>query len=575
MEMFRRSKDTKVAEHTSTLTELLLRKRWVSHADVEQAAAEQDGAGMPIGELLVSRGALERRHLTLALAEHFELPAFDPKTRVEPEATQLVPKSFADQYLLLPLRVDAAASKLTVAVSMPQNSDLVGYVEQRCGYELDLTVADSGTLREAIADAYGSMDGIERHLEAFDDARGEIGESSQAVAEIQAITEDAPVVRIVNILIAEGLRQRASDIHIEPEETHVRVRYRVDGTLREVQQLPAKLAAALASRIKVMASLDIVERHRSQDGQCVATVDGRQVDVRVATAETLWGEKIVLRLLDRQKAVIDLGELGMPADTAAAWRHVISVPFGLVVVAGPTGAGKTTTLYASLNELDRRTRNITTIEDPVEYIFPGIVQMPIKQSAGRTFADGLRAILRQDPDVVLVGEVRDQETAEIASQAALTGHAVFCSVHATDCVSTVFRFLDMGVESYLIAPALEAIVSQRLVRRICRACAVQYTPPPQELAVYRYLTGSDRSVFWHGAGCTTCSGTGYFERVGIYELLRVTDDLRNMIAMHAQQSDLRDAALNSGMVTLLQAALRKVEENETTISEVVRTVYSG
>lgn len=566
-----------IGEHASTLTDLLLRSKCITLEDVESAAAVQSSTGLLMGELLVSRGALSAAALTKGMSDYFGIEAYNPSEVPSRSAVQLVPRQIATDYVVLPISVEGKGDGdvLRVAMARAQDAELINFLEHQTGKRVVPLVAATSQILEAIPEAYGSLSAMGKHVEAFDAATGHRIAERDKREELESITENAPVVRIVSILIAEGLRQRASDIHIEPEEDHVRIRYRIDGTLQEVQKLPGKMGPALASRIKVMCDLDIVERHRSQDGQMVVSADGREVDVRVATAETLWGEKIVMRLLDRARSIVGMEELGMPDWMVEAYRQVTRIPFGLVVVAGPTGAGKTTTLYASLNELDRRTRNITTIEDPVEYVFPGIVQMPIKEAAGRTFASGLRAVLRQDPDVVLIGEVRDRETAEIASQAALTGHTVFCSLHATDCVSAVFRFLDMGVESYLISPALEGIVSQRLVRRICTQCVVAYEPAPYELSVYQYLTGSDRNVFWRGAGCNHCSGTGYYERVGIYEFLRLDDNIRNLIVRSAPQNEIREAANEAGMVTLLQSAVQKVDEGITTIEEVIRTVYGG
>ncbi|MBX7158704.1 MAG: GspE/PulE family protein [Acidimicrobiia bacterium] len=556
--------------------ELLLKRKLVRREELDAALAHQaQSPGNRIGEILVELGYLQPSQLTRTLAELYGVPAYEVGTRCEPDAVALIPKDFAEDQLLLPVRLDGdAGDVIVVATPRPDDTELLAFVTERTGKTVSPLVASEAVVRRAIGEAYQTLHAVEQHVAAYRTTA--IAATTDDSTSISAVTEDAPVVRIANILVTEALRERASDVHIEPQPDRLRIRYRVDGTLRDVQDLPLEMGPALASRIKVMADLDIIERHRSQDGQMTLEVEGRQVDIRVAITESIWGEKVVLRVLDRGKSVLGVGQLGMPDELVSQYLPVVHIPFGMVCVAGPTGAGKTTTLYASLNELDRFERNITTIEDPVEYIFPDITQIQIHKAYGRDFAHGLRALLRQDPDVILVGEVRDTETAEIATQAALTGHAVFCSVHATDSVAALFRFLDMGVPNYLIAPAMEAIVAQRLVRRICHVCAVEYVPSADELALYEKVTGVRREEFWHGTGCTHCHGTGYYERIGVYEFLRLDDEIKELIVRGATAAELRDAAVKtSGMVPLGQAAMAKVTTNETTISEVIRTVYAA
>jgi len=557
--------------------ELLVKRRLISRDDLEAALAHQGANpnGVRLGELLVQLGYLQPSQLGAALADVYGLPAYELGTRSQRDAVELIPKEFAEAQMVLPVRLEDDGATLLVALHRPEDSELVAFVEEKTGRQVSVLVASESVLRGAIGEAYQTLNAVEQHVAAYQSTSHGSTAASDPTS-IAAITEDAPVVRIVNIVITEALRDRASDVHLEPQQDRIRVRYRVDGALRDVKDLPSALGPAIASRIKVMADLDIIERHRSQDGQISMDVEGRKVDIRVAITEAIWGEKVVLRLLDRGKSVMSVRDLGMPANLAELYLPVVHIPFGMVCVAGPTGAGKTTTLYASLNELDRQERNITTIEDPVEYIFPDITQIQINKAYGRDFAHGLRALLRQDPDVILVGEVRDTETAEIATQAALTGHAVFCSVHATDSVAALFRFLDMGVPSYLIAPALEAIVSQRLVRRICPNCYETYTPTVDEIALYEKVTGVRRESFYRGVGCGHCHGTGYFDRVGVYELLRLDEEIKELIVRGGTAGELRDAAVESaGMVPLGQAAMSKVTNNETTISEVIRTVYAA
>lgn len=551
--------------------EALIKRRAVSRDELSTGLERQQGGDdRRIGEVLVDLGYLDADDLSKAVAHLCGVEAYSGQ-KPAANAIALVPREFAESQLVLPVAL--AGETLTIATPEPDDAELIGFIGDRSGKQIRPLAAASAIVREQIAQNYHTLSAVDSQVQAYETtARPAIETESTDLA---AVTEDAPVVRIVNILITEGLRGRASDIHIEPQAQRVRVRYRVDGALRDVKNLPATLAPAIASRIKVMSQLDIVERHRSQDGQIALQIDGRDVDIRVSTTETIWGEKIVLRLLDRTRSVLSVSDLGMPNEVSDRFLQIVHVPFGMNVVAGPTGSGKTTTLYASLNELDFHEQNITTIEDPVEYVFPDINQIQIRPAAGRTFADGLRAILRQDPDVILVGEVRDRETAEIATQAALTGHTVFCSVHATDASAALGRFIDMGVESFLLAPAIESIVAQRLVRRICSNCPTEYTPTADERALFEKITGVERDTFWQGAGCPQCSGTGYFDRIGVFELLRVDDAITELIVGGATQNEIREAAVASGMVPLETAAMEKVKNSETTISEVVRTVYAG
>jgi type IV pilus assembly protein PilB len=387
------------------------------------------------------------------------------------------------------------------------------------------------------------------------------------------VDEGAPVAQVVTRVLTEAVRERASDVHVEPQDESLRVRFRVDGALHDAIHLPRTMAQALVSRIKIMADMNIVERRRAQDGQLEVTVDGRTLDVRVSTMATIWGEKVVMRLLDKNRSLLELGRLGMAADTREEFSRLIRAPFGMVLCAGPTGSGKTTTLYAALNQIADAERNITTIEDPVEYVFPSINQIQINEQADITFAGGLKAILRQDPDVILVGEIRDVETARIAVQSALTGHLVLSSLHATDASSALHRFLDMGIESFLVSSSVIGVVAQRLVRRICSSCREPYTPNDDELAFYEEWGGKPKDEFTHGAGCNFCAHTGYVDRVGVYELMRVTPAVKQLIVSHADHDELRELAVAEGMRTLRDEALRVIEEDVTTINEVLRSVY--
>jgi len=386
--------------------------------------------------------------------------------------------------------------------------------------------------------------------------------------------DDAPIVHLVTNIVGQGLRDRASDIHVEPLDDILRIRYRIDGTLVEVQRLPLAIHLSLVSRLKIMAGMNIVERRRPQDGQFSTTVDGREVDVRVATVSTVFGEKLVMRLLDKRRSMIGLGELGMPRDTHGAFSQMIRSPFGMVICAGPTGAGKTTTLYASLLEINNSGKNVTTIEDPVEYVFPGINQVQTNEQAGLTFATGLRALLRQDPDVILVGEIRDSDTARIAVQSALTGHFVLSSLHGTDAAAALHRLLDMGIEAFLIASSVMGVIGQRLLRRICDSCKSPYTPDAEELELFhRHHPGRTKKLFFHGIGCEDCSHTGYRDRIGVYELLHISPRIRQLLIDHATTEQVRDTAVIEGMRPMIVEAMSLVDDDVTTITEVIRTLY--
>ncbi len=404
--------------------------------------------------------------------------------------------------------------------------------------------------------------------------RAEARKAAQVEAPVHhQFDENAPVVQVVNLLLSQAVSERASDVHIEPMDDRVRVRNRVDGALHEVLQLPVGMGPALVSRIKVMANMNIVERRRPQDGQMEVTVDGIGLDVRVSTTSTVQGEKCVLRILDKRRALFQLSDLGMPPDILEVYESLTRSPYGMVICAGPTGSGKTTTLYATLTQINSEEINVMTVEDPVEYVFPAVNQIQINEQAGVTFAGGLRSILRQDPDAILVGEIRDVETARMAVQSALTGHLVLSSIHATDAVSALHRFLDMGIESFLIASSMLGVVGQRLVRRICPECKVQYQPTPDEIGVWEKAGLAEKTVFYHGEGCVFCSNTGYQGRIGVYEVLRVTDAMKSLIVANATHDQLKELAAEQGMITLQEQAMKLVERDVSTVAEIMRTIY--
>jgi type IV pilus assembly protein PilB len=551
------------------LGELLLSESFINQSQLAEALLQQSASGKRLGALLVELGVLDERNLAKALAQQMKLPLVDLRKQV-PEEEALAKLSEAVARSLVAVPIQLVKGQLEVAISDPTNHDIISQLTQASGLPLKLVVAPATDIRRTIDNSYRALAGIDRHIEAFQATEL----SRRKETSLEAISEEAPVVKIVNLLITQGLRDRASDIHIEPQEGRLRVRYRIDGALHDVLALPSNMAAAAVSRIKILAGMNIVERQRSQDGQIQMNIDGRPLDIRVATTTTIWGEKAVLRLLDKSRPLYRLNELGMAPEVHKVFSKLAVSPFGMLICAGPTGSGKTTTLYATLTEVNDTERNIMTIEDPVEYIFPSINQIQIREQAGMNFAGGLKAILRQDPDVILVGEIRDVETARIAVQSALTGHFVLSSIHATDAASALYRFLDMGIEAFLIASSVVGIVGQRLVRRICQQCKTPYRPPAEEMDFYHEAGGRPKIKFWHGEGCNFCSQTGYQERIGVYELLRVTEEMKKLIVKEAPLEEFRVLAMSQGMRPLRQEAARLVSEDLTTISEVVRSIYT-
>jgi type IV pilus assembly protein PilB len=555
------------------LGDLLIQRGLVTSTEVDEAVQQQAGSGRRLGEVLVDMRVLDERGLVSALAHQFDMPVSDLSSESpDPAALVLIPQEVARANLALPVSV--SGNTLQVAVAEPSH-DLRRLLAETSGRDIVLMIAPLTDVRRAIDSCYRALGGVDQLVQAFEAVETSRKRGAEVAAPEMTIADNAPVVQVVNRILTQALRDRASDVHIEPQDDVVRVRFRIDGALKDILTLPATMGLGLVSRIKIMAGMNIVERRRPQDGQLSMEVDAKSIDVRVATVATIWGEKCVMRILDKTRSVLRLGELGMPLDTHETFSKLVRAPFGMVLCAGPTGSGKTTTLYATLSEVNDPTRNIMTIEDPVEYVFPSINQIQTNDQAGLTFATGLKSILRQDPDVILVGEIRDVETARVAVQSALTGHFVLSSLHATDSVSALHRFLDMGIESFLIASSVLAIVGQRLVRRICPSCKTQYSPSDEELAFYEESGGpQDKDTFYHGQGCNFCAGTGYQDRIGVYELLRITPEIKRLIVGWATQEELRRLAQKQGMRTLREEAIALVAQDITTVSEVIRSIYA-
>lgn len=488
-----------------------------------------------------------------------------------PQALEAIPEAVARKYSVLPLSLE----NNTLLVFMADPSDIMT-IE-------DLSIYTRKRIQPIIASAADIKEGIDYNYRGAKEPARPAGAAAPAAAAMPAagdekaapeVSGDSPVARQLDNLLAEGVKARTSDIHIEPDETRLRIRYRIDGILHEVASLPLTVHTGLISRIKILSDMNIADHRRPQDGQFSFDAGKKHIDVRVATANTVNGEMAVLRLLDKSMAALDLPEIGFLRDSQEIFEKMLLMPYGMVLISGPTGAGKTTTLYAAVNSLDSAGKNIITVEDPVEYRFPNINQMQVNVKAGLTFASGLRAIVRLDPDVILVGEIRDGETALIAVQSALTGHLVLSSVHANDTVGSLFRLMDLGVEPFLLSSALIGIIAQRMVRRICPNCARKVTAPLAEQMVYEKIMGESRSEFLYGEGCPNCVNTGYLGRTAIFEILVVTDQIRRMIVAGAGSNEIHEAALAEGLVPIARYGMMKVKAGVTTPFEVLRNAYT-
>lgn len=552
--------------------DFLVESNRITNLQLEQALAMQREMGGVLGSVLVGMGILDEEALDEALAKFFGVAAILNLHRenVEPTALALVPENVAREHWAIPIRIEEDG--LRVAVAEP-SEELRVLLTEITGLPVHLMIAPSRDIRWAIDSNYLAISGVGKLVQIFEGVE-EARKRTVDVSESDTVSNEAPIVQVVNRILTQAMRSRASDVHIEPSNDIVRIRFRIDGALQDILQLPGSIGPGLVSRIKIMANMNIVERRRPQDGQLTVTIDGKEVDVRVATVATIMGEKCVMRILNKTLSVLRLNDLGMPTDTHAAYSKLVRAPFGMVLCAGPTGSGKTTTLYATLSEISNPQLNIMTIEDPVEYVFPSINQIQTNEQAGLNFATGLKSILRQDPDVILVGEIRDVETTRVAVQSALTGHFVVSSMHATNSISALHRLLDMGIESFLVASSVLAVVGQRLLRRICLTCKTPYTPSEEELLFYEESGGPPKEVFYRGAGCNFCSHTGYKDRIGVYELLVITPEIKRLIVGWATQEELHNLAVKQGMRTLRQEAINLVASDITSVAEVIRSVYT-
>jgi len=552
------------------LGELLIEAGLITRDHLQRALELQGGNGTKLGEILVKEGVVSSGDLASILSLQLNVPFVELKRyRIQPEALKLVPESLARKYSVVPLTLEEDG--LLLAMADPENLQAIEDLQARARTRIKPALCTLTDIKEALDLNYKASAEIEAqlsHIPGLDDiAEAEARVSSAAVAE-------APIVRALDLLITQAVRDRASDIHIEPQEDRLRIRNRIDGILHESMSLPLSVHPSLISRIKILANMNIADRRRPQDGQFSFQTGKNVVDIRVASSDTVYGEMMVLRLLDKSFAVLDLAKLGFLPDSYQLFQKMLRAPHGMILVSGPTGSGKTTTLYAAINQMDKEENKVITIEDPVEYRFAEINQIPINPRAGVTFANGLRAILRLDPDVILVGEIRDSETAQIAIQAALTGHLVLSSIHANDSVGVLFRLLDLGVEPFLITSALVGIVSQRMVRHICPNCRTKTKRPVEEALAYKEAMGEEKTEFQVGSGCNYCAQTGYRGRTGVFEILVMSEAIRRKLLTNDSADEIYAQALKENMTTMRRDGMQKVKEGVTTPYEVIRNVFS-
>ena len=550
-----------------SLGEMLVEENLITSEQLEQALKVQRLGGGKLSEVLINQGMVKAEDLAAVLSVQLNVPLIDLKGHtIQPNALRLIPEHTARKHTLIPL--DVVGDTLVVVMTDPEDIRTIQDIKAQAKMRVDVALGIPSDIERAIDLNYRASGEIEKQISQF---TSPILEEAKVTSDLIART---PIAQTLDLLMVQAVRDRASDIHIEPQENRLRIRYRIDGILHDMFSLPLSAYMPLVSRVKILAEMNIAEQRRSQDGQFSIKVGDRDVDIRAATMETAYGERVTLRILDKSLSLFTLPELGLLPDTLKKYRAVMKSSFGLILVGGPTGSGKTTTLYASINQLDRNERNILTIEDPIEYHFIDISQTQVNSKAGITFASGLRAIVRHDPDVILVGEIRDKDTAAMAVQAALTGHLVFSSVHANDAVGVLFRLIDLGVEPYLISSTLVGIFAQRMVRRICSYCRAPYQPPVEEQIAYDDEMKEQSTTFYSGTGCNLCANTGYRGRTGLFELLVMTEEIRRILLGNASAGDIRARALREGMVTMKRDGMLKVKEGITSVSEVMRSVFS-
>src|ERR1700733_8524008 len=567
---------------SSRLGEILVKDSLISADQLKQALDYQKKNGGRLGTCLVKLGLVSDDDITAVLSRQYGVPSINLKFyEVDPAVIKLVPQETAVRYQIVPL--SRVGSTLTIAMTDPTNVFAMDDIKFMTGFNVEPVVASETAISEAIHKFYGDVESVEELDKVMKDLTGDeadalelAGEETEMdLASLSKAAEEAPIIKLCNLVLTDAVKRGASDIHVEPYEKEFRVRFRIDGILQNVMAPPLKLKDAMTSRMKIMSKLDISEKRLPQDGRIMIKYlkDGKkkELDFRVSTVPTLFGEKIVLRLLDKENLRLDMTKLGFEPESLKKFERQILKPYGMVLVTGPTGSGKTNTLYSSVARLNTPETNIMTAEDPVEFQLPGINQVQMKEQIGLNFASALRAFLRQDPNIILVGEIRDFETAEIAVKAALTGHLVLSTLHTNDAPSTISRLMNMGIEPFLVATSVNLICAQRLVRRICVGCKEPMQITPEALVEAGYTPEEAQvTTVQHGRGCSTCNNTGYKGRVGLYEVMEITDELRELILVGASALELKKKAIELGMITLRRSGLTKSALGQTTLEEVVR-----
>jgi len=560
----------------SRLGELLLRENLISTKDLEDAQRDASQTGGRLGYSLTKLGYIAESELTNFLSKQYGVPSINLSDfEIDEDVIGIVPKDVAQRHRCIP--INRAGASLIVAMSDPSNIYAIDDLKFITGYNIEVVVASEAAIEEAFIRHYEKVS-YEEVMEGFDEEEIDFSDDGEEfnIVDLEKASGEAPVVRLVNMILINAIKKGASDIHVEPYEKKMRVRYRIDGVLYEEMNPPLRLKSALVSRLKIMSSLDIAERRLPQDGRIKLKLGkGREMDYRVSVLPTMFGEKVVLRLLDKSALQLDMTKLGFDDTPLEQFKYSIYQPYGMVLVTGPTGSGKTTTLYSALSELNQTTSNISTAEDPIEYNLHGINQVQMHDDIGLNFATALRSFLRQDPDIIMVGEIRDFETAEIAVKAALTGHLVLSTLHTNDAPSTVNRLLNMGVEPFLVTASVNLILAQRLARKICPDCREDQPTNPQMLIDIGMAPEEAASVTLQaGRGCRNCNNTGYRGRVALYEVMPLTEELKEMVLQGASTAELKAEAIRLGMQTLRRAGLRKIVEGVSTPEEIVRVTAS-
>ena len=567
--------------------EILMKKGSVTQEQVDEALKAQKNSTEKIGQILVGLGHVQERDVLEAYGEQLGIPYVDlGSEEVDESVLKSIPQSMVQRYTAVPVKRDG--TRLVVAMADPTNVFALDDMKLVTGMEISPVLASAddidGLRNRGQPESAPGEDGLQDALKELGITAAAPGDAPQVtgagvdedVDRAADLADEAPIIRVVNVVIQTAIKDRASDIHIEPDRRGVRIRYRVDGVLHETMSIPKYVHPALISRIKIMADMNIAERRLPQDGRIHVRHEGKDYDLRVSTLPTVFGEKAVMRILDQSSILIGLSKLGLLPETQAELETIIVQPNGMILSTGPTGSGKTTTQYSVLNKINSVEKNIITIEDPVEYQLPGINQVHVNRKAGLTFANAMRHFVRQDPDIIMVGEIRDLETAEIAVQAALTGHLVLSTLHTNDAPSAVTRLVDMGVEPFLIAASIIGVLAQRLARRICENCREAYQPPVEALTRVGFKADQTGDVlFYRGKGCERCRHTGYYGRVGIYELMLISDEIADLVVKRAPLAEVRRAAVAAGMKVLKQDGFQKVVEGMTTIEEVMRVVFTA